>query len=107
MRADGSGQQNVLLGHRLAVPDAARERRKPSRGSSELSATATWTQHELAALLAAIGLDPDAPISVLAVEIIPGSQPAADPLGTQLGSERILRASPLVAAPHVCVDAVS
>jgi hypothetical protein len=43
-------------------------------------------------------------VSVLAVEILPGTQPVSDPLGANLGSERILRTSPLVPVGYLCVD---
>ena len=77
-------------------------------------------------LLAVLGLPASTPLSVLAVEVLPGetrlnyddllagttgaSVPQAkpdsialeDPLGAQLGRRRILRTSPLVAVPSVC-----
>ena len=67
--------------------------------------------------LALLGLPTSTPLSVLAVEVLPGEprilnnnnanvkaaqSVSEDPLGTQLGKRRILRTSPLVAVPSVC-----
>jgi hypothetical protein len=103
-RADRSGQQNVLLGRRFAQFDAKMAERAELRQRLDTAGTARWTQSEVASLLAGVGMGMDSPLSVLAVEVLPGTQRAADPLGTDLGSERILRASPLVAVPAMCVD---
>jgi hypothetical protein len=99
-RADGSTRQNVLLGQRLAAIDPRQENLRAA--SAALYGTATWSQFELAGLMQATGLGPDAPISALAVEILPNTVPSADPVGADLGSERILRTSPLVAIPDIC-----
>lgn len=57
---------------------------------------------EFMAPLVALGLDPKAPLSVLAVEMIPqGSEPDL-PLGGDLGTQRILRTSPLTPVPQMC-----
>lgn len=103
-RADRAGQQNVLLGRRFAEPDREKLRLEASRGSADFSGTATWSQFEISSLLQAVGLGPEAPLSVLAVEILPGTQPVTDPLGTDLGAERILRTSPLVPVSSICVE---
>jgi hypothetical protein len=101
-RADRAGRQNVLIARRLASPDRLKRRVEVDRGSNDLYGTATWTQFEVASALEAIGCGPDAPLSALAVEILPSTEPAADPMGVDLGSERILRTSPLVAVADVC-----
>lgn len=103
-RADRSGQQNVLLGSRLAEPQRAKLNLEASGGSTDFFGTATWSQFEIASLLSAVGVGSDAPLSVLAVEILSGTQPAADPLGAQLGTERILRTSPLVPVSSICTE---
>ena len=95
---DDSDKRNVLLGMRQATAKPTHSR----LGSSDLWGTATWTSFEVAALLAGIGMPKDAPLSCLAVEVLPGTPPAPDPLGADLGTERILRTSPLVAVPAVC-----
>ena len=63
-----------------------------------------------AGVLRELGVALDAPLSVLAVELIPaprfevGGQVNryADPLGADLGQVRILRTSPLVPVPPAC-----
>ncbi|HEY8755591.1 MAG TPA: hypothetical protein VIN65_04475 [Candidatus Dormibacteraeota bacterium] len=103
-RADRSGQQNVLLGRRIAELDRKTLEQAAFRQRLDTCGTARWTQWEVASLLAAVGMGTDSPLSVLAVEILPGTNRAADPLGADLGSERILRASPLIAVPDMCID---
>jgi hypothetical protein len=102
-RADRADRRNVLLGRRLARPDRQKLWRQATRGGAELAGDVSWSQFEIAELLQAVGLAADSPLSVLAVEILPNEQESADPLGADLGSERILRTSPLIALPDVCV----
>jgi hypothetical protein len=78
-----------------------------------------FTQREIVAALELLSLPETSPLSVLAVEVLPGPfnftvdaggvgnmQPGAsqgeDPLGTQLGQRRILRTSPLTPVPAIC-----
>ncbi len=76
--------------------------------------TFTWTEVEIRQLLALFNLSIDTPLSVLAVEMMPrydqyilfsdeSSNPVR-PLSRDLGQYRILRTSPLVAAPEVCCE---
>ncbi|HEY5335312.1 MAG TPA: hypothetical protein VIJ71_04750, partial [Mycobacteriales bacterium] len=99
-RADLATQQNVLLGRRRATPNQKLQEER--RGSNQLVGETSWTQNEIGALLTSIGLNPGAPLSVLAVEIFPNELASADPVGVDLGTERILRASTLVPVPEVC-----
>jgi hypothetical protein len=72
----------------------------------------SWTDDEIRTLLHRFHLQPDTPLSVLAVEMMPrydrfimhGEPPddSVRPLSSELGQYRILRTSPLVAAPEVC-----
>lgn len=119
-QTDGASQRNILIGRMLGsvmtvttpgVPPALSPNREP-RGS------VTFQQTQIAAMLGLLGLPATAPLSALAVEILPGpihtatggvfapAAPAAvvasDPLGAGLGSRRILRTSPLTAAPAIC-----
>lgn len=85
----------------------------------EPRAFTVFSQKSVEGLLAALSLPPNSPVSVLAVELLPGplhtrgfrrdtaADPAAaeareDPLGTQLGLRRILRTSPLTQVPEIC-----
>jgi hypothetical protein len=101
-RADRGARRNVLLGSRLATPDRSRGNIEGGLRGAQLSGNAAWSQAEVSTLLESLGLAHETPLSVLAVEILPNEQPAADPLGSDLGSERILRTSPLLAVPDVC-----
>ena len=56
-------------------------------------------------LLVQVGLPLDAPLTTLAVELFrnfANAQAAPDPLGFDLGFERILRVSPLAPVPDAC-----
>jgi hypothetical protein len=77
--------------------------------------TFTWTEAEIGLLLEQFNLAPDTPLSVLAVEMMPRydqyiilgegtDDDSVRPLSRELGQYRILRTSPLVAAPEVCCE---
>ena len=118
-QVDGLDHRNVVLGSRRGAPQI-RDRHDDDRyryGRGEFSlrpallrggyvlGEAGWSQAEIADALDALCLDADAPLSVLAVELLPEEQPPPDPLGAQLGQVRILRTSPLVPVGAVCAPA--
>jgi hypothetical protein len=98
-QSDDEDFRNVLLSHKLArfqwkqfenqIPDA-------------LYGDATWSSGEVRLMLASLTLDTDTPLSCLAVETLPGGSKIGDPLGANLGQERLLRTSPLVPVPPMC-----
>jgi hypothetical protein len=130
MQADGLSQRNLLLAEvrleplRREAPVVNKvlggQAYRPIQAANGLatnldapaSAQARWPDSEIAAILAQFKLSPDTPLSVLAVEMMPrydqyvlfGPPPddTVRPLSQQLGQYRILRTSPLVAAPAVC-----
>ncbi len=73
-----------------------------------------WSEHEIRHFLELFDLPADTPLSVLAVEMMPRydrfilfsdeSDQVVRPLSRELGQYRILRSSPLVAAPEVCCE---
>jgi hypothetical protein len=65
-------------------------------------ADASWSAAEIRLMLAGLTLDGDTPLSCLAVETLPNGLPIFDPLGANLGQERLLRTSPLVPVPAIC-----
>ena len=102
--ASGAGWRNVLLKRtRGNRPE------RPPEGSVRYS-TAAIELGETAVTLRGLALSPEAPLSVLAVELIPAPllgprfppNRYADPLGADLGQVRILRSSPLVPVPAAC-----
>lgn len=99
-QADGADMRNLLLGRRPALPRLQRWERK--RRPQVDAGTATWSNDELSVELALLGLEPDTPLSCLAVETLPGDTPIPDPVGTGLGYERFLRTSPLTPVPRLC-----
>jgi hypothetical protein len=63
---------------------------------------ATFTDDEVRRVLQALAFSEKAPLSVLAVELLPNGVDVVDPLGVGLGAQRILRTSPLVPVPGIC-----
>jgi hypothetical protein len=100
-QADDADMRNLLLDNRRAYTRVDRWTGKfqPPRADS---GTATWSQAEIDSMLELLGLSPDAPLSCLVVETLPGEQPVADPVSSGLGYERFLRTSPLTAVPAQC-----
>jgi hypothetical protein len=100
-QADDADMRNLLLDSRQAniAIDRWVNRFEPLRADT---GTATWSPSELVAMLALLGLSPDAPLSCVVVETLPGQQPVTDPVSTGLGYERFLRTSPLTAVPVQC-----
>ena len=101
---DGKGWRNILL---------RRTRAFGAPQGAQFAYGETLTEYALArfdmdttwAALAGLGLDRGTPLSVLAVELLPGGGAIHydDPLGAHLGMVRILRSSPLVAVPPACL----
>ncbi len=100
MRVDGEDRRNVLISRKRARPA---EQATDVREMLETVATAIWRQQEIDPLLKALALPRGAPLSVLAVELAPELDRIPDPLGADLGRVRILRTSPLVPVPEVCL----
>ncbi|WP_207483545.1 hypothetical protein [Arenibaculum pallidiluteum] len=102
-RADGADWRNVLIGRtRLDYP---REARGGDTGH-EPHGVGRWDREAVEAWLDILGLPRNAPLSVLALELLPEpGSPFADPLGADLGQVRVLRTSPLTPVPPICLDA--
>jgi hypothetical protein len=100
-QADSADYRNILLSRKPAPL-----RRKRDVGGVTVSprGDARWVQSEIELALASLGLPKSSPLSVLAIEVLPELNRAPDPLGTDLGSTRILRSSRLVPVPPVCVQ---
>jgi hypothetical protein len=92
---DGVDRRNVLLDRRAC---------QPVSGERDAYGETQWAQREISAFLDQRCLPNTAPLSVLAVELLVEETPPVDPLGSELGRARILRASPLVPVPAVCVQ---
>lgn len=126
LQADGASHRNILLQH---VPGFTLEPNpstftpiaiNPQHGSTrDPLAVARFPEKIIDESLALLGLPLTSPLSVLAVEMLPGplnfpvNLPAGaaraaatevpeDPLGANLGLRRILRTSPLTAVPAIC-----
>lgn len=97
---DGQDRRNVLLDRRRVL--------RHGHGDSDLKSrvrafgTATFDNKTWSAVASALGFHGNVPLSVLAVEMLPQGQTTEDPLGADLGGQRILRTSNLVEVPHMC-----
>lgn len=100
-QADDTDMRNLLLDSRQApiLVDRWTNKFAPLRADT---GTATWSAGELVKILGLLGLSPDAPLSCVVVETLPGGQPVTDPVSAGLGYERFLRTSPLTAIPVQC-----
>jgi hypothetical protein len=100
-QSDDQDFRNVLLSHKLArFQRKAFDDRQISPDA--LYADASWSTSEIKWMLDGLTLDTDTPLSCLAVETLPGGSKIGDPLGANLGQERLLRTSPLVPVPTIC-----
>jgi hypothetical protein len=131
LQADAASYRNVLLTHQLGVTlsnPAINPAPNPQHSfNRDPLAGVTFAQPAIEDLLTLLGLPATTPLSVLAIEILPGplsvaltgpagaapkfaaagAAPASvaeqeDPLGANLGLRRILRTSPLTAVPAIC-----
>ncbi len=101
-QADGATWRNIQIDHHPS--------RKVRGGESAAMAPVAegwWSDAEVVDALARAGLDPDTPLTVLAVETLPEPNGGfVDPIGGDLGQVRILRTSPLAdVAQDCCVTA--
>jgi hypothetical protein len=96
-QADGAGYRNLLIDRKPAVLQ------NPASDTNPIG-VATFAEAEVTALLAKYTLPTNSPLSVLAVELLPApiESNLPDPLGNELGLQRILRTSPLVKVADTC-----
>jgi hypothetical protein len=96
---DGADRRNVLLGRKSAPwPRKTFELARASSAYGE----ASFGTAEVELALRALGFVRTAPLSVLAVELLPQDVTPPDPLGADLGGQRILRTSALTPVPAIC-----
>ncbi|HZQ21913.1 MAG TPA: hypothetical protein VFA89_03870 [Terriglobales bacterium] len=100
IQADGKEYRNILLGRKRMVP--VRKREHVRVASLPLYGVCGWSEAEVATLLFSSGLPEDSPLSAMAVELFPNFNRSADPLGSELGTTRIYRTSPLEPVMKIC-----
>ena len=96
---DGADRRNVLLGRKPAP--WPRQTFDAAHGSNAYG-EASFSDAEVQLSLRALGFAKTAPLSVLAVELLPQDLPPPDPLGADLGGQRVLRSSVLTPVPVIC-----
>lgn len=97
---DGEDHRNVLLSRKRAepLPQQIDAQERP-----ETIGMAEWTQAEIDLALRVLNPPRKAPLSVLAVELLPELDRKPDPLGSDLGHVRIIRTSPLTPVGEICL----
>jgi hypothetical protein len=99
-QTDGAAWRNLLLTRtELFAPHQANDLN--GQGQRILYGEGLIPLSTLTDNLLRLGLPQDAPLTVLALEMF-ADPPEADPLGSRLGQERILRTSPLAPVPNAC-----
>lgn len=99
LQADGASWRNVQIG--LQSSTVVRDNDGPNALARE--AKVVWTSENISSALESVGLQPDTPLSVLAVETLPEPNTKfTDHLGADLGEVRIIRTSPLVDVIDSC-----
>jgi hypothetical protein len=96
---DGADKRNVLLSRKLA--SWQRKTFEQARASNAYG-DASFGTFEVEPSLQSLGFARTAPLSVLAVELLPQDIPPPDPIGADLGGQRILRSSALIPVPAIC-----
>jgi hypothetical protein len=123
LQADAASYRNILLGQAAGtlLPDSSANspgQFNPQHGPNrDPRAAFLFPQSDITSRLNSVKLPLTTSLSVLAVEVLPGpvtlpptdgpgktaeNDPAEQPLGTGLGTRRILRTSPLTAVPAIC-----
>ena len=92
-QSDKNDFRNVLLSHKRAR--FQEKRLENSQAPDAFYADAGWSSAEIRLMLAGLTLDADTPLSCLAVETLPGGSSIPDPLGANLGQERLFAPRPL------------
>lgn len=114
-QADGTEYRNIRLSEKrmglyrpkniIRRRDNQNEYEYPQWDTQDPLGHAIWKRDEITLQLQNFGIPTNAPLSVLAVEILPTKRGGFDqPLGAELGKERILRTSPLVAVGDICCE---
>jgi hypothetical protein len=135
-QVDGESQRNVLLTHRLMFPQILEVPQgkfviRSTPPTRDLIGVTAFSEKQVQSILARLRLSKLTPLSVLAVELLPGDDVGKtdvrrhrmltseeleaeasslgvedtygkDPLGSDLGTRRILRTSPLTPVPAIC-----
>ena len=106
LQADAASRRNLLIAVQEAKnPGSADGAPTPQSLTRDTYGTVTFDvgdNGEVTPILHSLLLPANSPLSVLAIELLPIGTPQDNPLGLDLGNQRILRVSPLTAIPAAC-----
>jgi hypothetical protein len=97
-QVDGADFRNVLI----MAQEAKFSDKRIAYGSNAKSGDCQFQFDVVMPQLAALGFGPNAPMSVLAVELLPQGEFVREPLQADLGNQRVLRTSALIPVPQMC-----
>lgn len=101
MQTDGKSNRNLLLSRRrVSIEEVLKENQN---AHPDYVGNVKWDQDEIEKLLKSYSLPACTPLSAMAVELLPELESFKDPLGSDLGKVRILRASNLTKVSAVCI----
>ena len=106
IQADGIAFRNILLSEKRMIPLQEDSQFGlayiKSKQILDLYGACGWSQTEILQLLDNMGLPPESPLSILAIELFKNHEPVTQPVGQDLGKMRIYRTSRLVPVPEIC-----
>ena len=106
MQADGIAFRNILLSEKRLMAQQQDNQFGlvflKNKQVLDLYGNCGWSQIEIMQLLENLGLPPESPLSILAIELFKNHEPVAQPVGQDLGKMRIYRTSRLVPVPEIC-----
>jgi hypothetical protein len=95
---DGQDKRNILLSRK----EAASSEKDVVSHQTNVYGEALFAAADISSALSQLGFIAQAPLSVLAVEMLPQDVVPQDPLGANLCGQRILRTSALTPVPSIC-----
>ena len=106
LQADGAAFRNILLSEKRMIPLQSENQfglaAFANKRVLDLYGGCGWSQTEILQALDNMGLPPESPLSILAIELFKNHEPVAEPVGQDLGKMRIYRTSRLVPVPEMC-----
>jgi hypothetical protein len=102
MQADGVSYRNIILSDKKMYISKRDLLGNKIGDTEDLYGRCAWANDEITSILEDMGLPADNPLSVIAIELFKNREAVANPIGSDLGKERIYRTSRLEPVPMIC-----